>query len=53
VRNLIDRALHGDERDLASDLAAIEATCGAITDEIVLQRGEDARSRHLDEIWRQ
>jgi hypothetical protein len=51
VRNLIDRALHGDERDAASDLAAIDAAFGAMTDEILLERGEDARSRHLDEMW--
>ena len=48
VRNLIDRGLHGEERDTASDLAAIEASFGAVADEIVLERGDDARARHLD-----
>jgi metal-responsive CopG/Arc/MetJ family transcriptional regulator len=52
VRRLIDRALHGDERDAASDLAGIEASFGGVTEEIVLERGSDARSRHLDEMRR-
>ncbi len=51
IRRLLDRALVGED-DLASDLAAIDASFGALADVDVPARGEDDRQRHLDRMWR-
>jgi Ribbon-helix-helix protein, copG family len=53
VRGLIDRGLGGDRADLASDLAAIDTSFGALADEAVVldRRGDDARARHLERVW--
>ena len=53
VRRMIDRGLSGGDDDLEADLAAIHASAGALGKETFnpIPRGEDARSRHLDEVW--
>lgn len=51
VRRLIDRGLGEADGDLASDLAAIEASFGILAvDEGIPERGSDQRGRHLDEL---
>ncbi|MGH3980849.1 MAG: ribbon-helix-helix protein, CopG family [Pseudonocardiaceae bacterium] len=53
VRRLIDQALAGDSDDLAEDLAAIDASFGALSDvEVDLDRSDGRRGAHLDRIGR-
>ena len=51
IRRLLDRALHGAD-DPTSDLAAIDASFGALADGEWAERDADDRQRHLDEVWR-
>ena len=50
IRRLLDRGLEGGDQ-LASDLAAIDASFGAVEDVADFERGEDDRQRHLDALW--
>ena len=53
IRRLIDRGLDQSDGDLESDLAAIEASFDVLSsDEDFLARGNDERSRHLDNVRR-
>ncbi len=53
VRRLIDQALAGDSDDRAEDLAAIDASFGALRDvEVDLDRSDGRRGAHLDRISR-
>ena len=52
VRRLLDRALRDWEADLAGDLAAIEASFGAVTDGEIVSRDPGAREEHLQAVWR-
>jgi len=50
VRRLIDQAIGSDQQDLGGDLAAIDASFGALGDEdVMFDRGTDARWRHLED----
>jgi hypothetical protein len=51
IRRLLDRAL-AEAPDVKEDLAVFDASFGALADDEVLQRGEDDRSRDLDELRR-
>ena len=53
VRRLIDVGLTGSGDDLLADLAAIRESAGALANDLDAPpaRGEDARSRYLDEMW--
>ena len=50
IRRLIDDAIASDRRDLQGDLAAIEESFGALGEDVVFDRGVDARARHLEAI---
>ena len=54
VRQLIDRGMHDSaSSDLEADLAALEASFGALTGDDaagVIARGPDDRSRHLHRL---
>lgn len=51
VRRLIDQALLGDSQDLSQDLAAIQASFGALRDIAVdIDRSNGQRRAHLDRI---
>jgi hypothetical protein len=53
IRRLIDRGLDQSTGDLESDLAAIEASFDVLSsDEDFFARGDDQRSRHLDNVRR-
>jgi hypothetical protein len=54
IRRLIDRSLVGIGDDLATDLAAIEDSFGALADEADVEFGRrpDDRAAHLDDVWR-
>jgi hypothetical protein len=53
IRRLLDQGLDQSTSDLESDLAAIEASFDVLSsDEDVLARGNDERSRHLDNVRR-
>lgn len=55
VRQLIDRGIGGPPRDLEADLAAIEASFGAlrdVDDVFAPVRSPDDRARHLHRIAR-
>jgi metal-responsive CopG/Arc/MetJ family transcriptional regulator len=53
IRRLIDRGLDQSDGDLESDLAAIEGSFDVLSsDEDLLARGADERSRHLDSVRR-
>lgn len=53
IRRLIDQAIASDLEDLASDLASIHESFGALgADGIVPQRSADDRMRHLQGIAR-
>jgi hypothetical protein len=52
IRDLIDRGLGLTTGSLDDDLAAIEQSFGALQDIDVGTRGHDARSEHLDRVWR-
>jgi len=50
---LLDQGLDQSTSDLESDLAAIEASFDVLSsDEDFLARGNDERSRHLDNVRR-
>jgi len=51
IRRLIDQAISSESQDLEGDLAAIQASFGALAgDDLVFARGVDARMRHLEHI---
>lgn len=50
IRRLLDRGLEGGD-ELSADLAAIDASFGAIDDDWAPLRGDDERQRHLDALW--
>jgi Ribbon-helix-helix protein, copG family len=51
IRRLLDRGLDEPDTDLETDLAAIEASFGVLSDEgEFLRRGPDERSRRLDKL---
>lgn len=51
IRRLIDRGLDQGDRDVESDLAAIEVSFGVLSgDEVAPPRAMDERSRHLDRV---
>ena len=51
IRRLIDGKLGDRNGDLESDLSAIEASFGVLTDdEHFLERGTDERSRYLEGV---
>jgi hypothetical protein len=54
VRRFIDVGLRGASVDAEADVAAIEASFGALRDEGLepLDRSEDGRRQHLDRLWR-
>ncbi|MGI8776148.1 MAG: CopG family transcriptional regulator [Acidimicrobiales bacterium] len=50
IRQLIDRAITSDQQDLAGDLLAIDGSFGALAaEDVVFERGDDARWRHLED----
>lgn len=49
VRRLIDQTLFGGDADLAADLAAIDASCGALRD-TDSDRSDGERGLHLQRI---
>lgn len=51
IRRLLDRALAGDDRDLAADLAAIDASFGAHGDIDLPGREAGDREEHLARLW--
>lgn len=51
IRRLLDRALAGRDDDLAADLAAIDASFGALGDIAVPARGGGDREAHLARMW--
>lgn len=53
VRKLLDQALHSQSESASADLTAIRESFGALRsgDFDPLERGEDARSRHLAKVW--
>ncbi|WP_026875764.1 CopG family transcriptional regulator [Jiangella gansuensis] len=51
IRRLLDRALAGDDDDLATDLAAIDSSFGAYRDVDVISRGSSGREEHLAGLW--
>ncbi len=54
IRQLLDRALNNTDDNLASDVEAIRSSFGVLADaETPPYRGPDARSEHLDRMWRQ
>jgi len=50
IRRLIDQAIASDRQDLQGDLAAIEESFGTLGEDVLFDRGVDARARHLDAI---
>jgi hypothetical protein len=52
IRRLLDRALAGNDDDLAGDLAALDASFGAVELGDVAPRGRDERAAHLERVWR-
>lgn len=52
IRRLLDRALSNTDDDLASGLAAIQASFGSLRDAETPPRGPGDREDHLDEMWR-
>ena len=52
IRTLLDRALTGNDDDLAADLAAIEDSFGIFGDIDAPVRGPDGREEHLSKVWR-
>jgi len=54
VRRFIDAGLRGAGEDVDADVAAIEASFGALADpdDVAIDRSGDARRRHLDALWR-
>ena len=55
VRQLVDRGIGGTARDLEADLAAIEASFGAlrgIDESVAVVRAPDDRARHLRRVAR-
>lgn len=51
VRRLIDQALFGANDDLAEDLAAIDASFGALREiDLDLERTDGERGAHLDRM---
>lgn len=54
VRQVLDRALHGESDRLSADLAAITGSFGALQDaEFVIDRGDGARGAHLERLTSQ
>ncbi|MBK8447199.1 MAG: ribbon-helix-helix protein, CopG family [Micropruina sp.] len=51
IRRLLDRAIEGQDEDLAADLAAIDESFGAVPDLRVDPRTVDERDAHLDRLW--
>jgi hypothetical protein len=53
VRNLIDRALYGQDEGLVAGMAAIRDSFGALRDVEfdALVREPDERQRHLERVW--
>lgn len=52
IRRLLDRGLAGRDDDLATDLAAIDESFGALGDVTVPVRGAGDREAHLARMWR-
>jgi metal-responsive CopG/Arc/MetJ family transcriptional regulator len=53
IRHLIDAGLGRHSSDLEADLIAIDESFGVLADEdLRIDRGRDARSRHLEKIAR-
>lgn len=52
VRRLIDRGLGSQPADLDTDLAAIEASFGALSAAPAVERRPDARAAHLERLRR-
>ena len=52
IRRLLDRALAGGDDDVAGDLAALDASFGAVGLDDVAARGRDERAVHLARMWR-
>ncbi len=51
IRRLIDQAISADLQDLGADLLAIDESFGVLgDDDILFERGDDARMRHLESI---
>ena len=51
VRQVLDRALHGDPDRTAAELAAVTDSFGALPgDEVTLDRRDGARGAHLDRV---
>lgn len=54
IRRILDRALFDQGEDLVGDLAAIEASFGALrNEEMRLERSSDERAEHLRRIGRE
>lgn len=51
IRHLLDRALAGQDDNLAADLAAIDESFGALGDVDIPTRGADDREDHLARMW--
>ncbi|HUH69638.1 MAG TPA: CopG family transcriptional regulator [Mycobacterium sp.] len=51
IRQLLNRALTGDDDDLASDLTAIEDSFGTLRDLDVPVRRPGDRAEHLARAW--
>lgn len=51
IRRLVDRALAGADDDVATDLAAIDFSFGALADVELDDRGPGDREQHLARIW--
>jgi metal-responsive CopG/Arc/MetJ family transcriptional regulator len=52
IRRMIDRSLAGHDHDVESDVEAIENSFGVLEGMEGQDRGDDARARHLDRLWR-
>ncbi|MGH9093174.1 MAG: CopG family transcriptional regulator [Acidimicrobiales bacterium] len=53
IRRLLDQALDGVDDSMASDLAAIDRSYGALRDADVADRASGEREEHLGRVWRQ
>lgn len=51
IRRLLDRALTGQDDDLAADLAAIDESFGVLHDIEIPSRGTSDREEHLARMW--
>jgi hypothetical protein len=51
IRRLVDRALAGADDDVATDLAAIDLSFGALADVEFVDRGPGDREAHLARLW--